>query len=89
MPRISEDKKKKISEQILHFLFVKFPTPMFTVEVAKEIARDEEFVKALLLRLEKERLVVKISKNQDGYEYKKRLRWRLSNNMQETYETLQ
>ena len=89
MPQISEEKKNKISEQILHYLFTKFPQPMFTADVAKEIARDEEFVKLLLLKLEKEKLIIKVCKNSEGYEYKRRLRWRLSNKMQETYKALQ
>lgn len=89
MPRISEEKKNKISEQILHYMFTKFPQPVFTVDVAKEIARDEEFVKMLLLKMARENLVVKITKNSEGYEYRRRLRWRLSNQMYDTYQALQ
>ena len=49
MPRISESKKKKISEQILSYLFLISPKQVFTSNIAKELARDEEFIKKLLL----------------------------------------
>jgi hypothetical protein len=89
MPRISEKKREKISEQILHYLFSKFPKPLFTSDIAVEIARDEEFIKTLLIELEKKGYLLKITKNPEGNEYKRRLRWRLSNKTQETYSNLQ
>ena len=89
MPHISNEKINKIIEQVIQFLYTKFPNPLFTSEIAKEVARDEEFMKDLLLLLEKKGLVVKITKNPEGYEYKIRLRWRLSNKAQETYSGLQ
>ena len=51
--RISDQKKEKIVQQILHFLYQSFPKNPFTAEIAREIARDEEFVKKLLLELKK------------------------------------
>jgi predicted transcriptional regulator len=89
MPRISEEKKEKISEQILSLLFSKYPGSLFTVEVAKNLARDEEFIKDMLFRLVNKDLIVKITKNPEGYSYKRRLRWRLSNKAQEAYSKLQ
>ena len=89
MPRISEKKRERICEQILHYLFSEFPKPQFTSEIAVEIARDEEFIKILLLELEKKGHLLKITKNPEGYDYKRRLRWRLSNKTQETYSNLQ
>ncbi len=76
--RISEDKKNKISEQILSSLFDKSPQALFTSQIAKELARDEEFTKDLLQELEKKGLIVKISKNSQGLDYSRRQRWRLS-----------
>lgn len=75
---ISKEKKEKISEQILAHLYFKNPKPIFTFHIAKEIARDEEFVKKLLKELKKKELVIEIKKNPEGKEYIKRSRWKLS-----------
>jgi len=85
MPQISKQKKEKIQEQILSHLYSIFPKQVFTAEIAREIARDEEFIKSLLADLEKKELVVKVNKNPDGNIYSRRLRWRLSNKAQEAY----
>jgi predicted transcriptional regulator with HTH domain len=89
MPTISLAKKEKISEQILLHLFSVFPNQIFTSDIAKEIARDEEFVKKILIELEKKELVTKIDKNPSGYKYTKRTRWRISNKSYEVYKKLQ
>lgn len=89
MPTISETKKQKISEQILSHLFLNFPKQLFTSDIAKEIARDEEFTKKLLIFLEGKELVIKINKNSKGDSYLKRARWRLSNKAQEVYSKRQ
>lgn len=85
MPRISSEKIEKISEQILSYLYSVFPRLVFTVDVAREIARDEEFVKRLLFDLQGKGLVVGVDKNAKGEVYARRLRWRLSNRAHEVY----
>ncbi len=75
---ISKEKKEKISEQILAYLYLTNPKPLFTFHIAKEIARDEEFVKSLLKDLKKKEFVVEITKNPQGKDYLKRSRWKLS-----------
>lgn len=85
MPQISEQNKEKISEQIISYLFLIFPKQIFTADVAKELARDEEFTKTLLLSLEKKKLVIKVDKNPKGHQYSRRLRWRISNKAYEIY----
>ena len=85
MPRISDEKIEKISEQILHYLYGVFPKLVFTVDVARELARDEEFVKRLLLGLEEKGAVVRIGKNSKGEVYLKRMRWRISNRAHAVY----
>lgn len=87
--KISQEKKEKIYEQILAFLFSVSPKPVFTVTIAKEIARDEEFVKNLLLDLKKKGLVVEVKKNTKGVNYLKRSRWKLSNETYLAYLNLQ
>jgi len=76
--KISEKKRDKISEQILAFLYTSSPKPVFTFYIAQEVARDEEFVKNLLISLKKKNLVSEIKKNPDGKPYLKRSRWKLS-----------
>lgn len=75
---ISKEKKEKISEQILAHLYITNPKPIFTFHIAKEIARDEEFVKSLLKELKKKDFVIEIKKNPEGKDYLKRSRWKLS-----------
>lgn len=78
MPQISKQKRDKISEQILEYLFAVSPEAQYTNKIASEIVRDEEFTKAILLELEKAKLVVSVDKNSKGDNYSRRLRWRLS-----------
>lgn len=86
MPPLSKAKQEKISEQILHLLFTLSPEAKFTSDIAKEIARDEEFIKRLLLDLEKKRLVFQVRKNALGIDYKRRQRWRLSTEAYNIYK---
>jgi len=85
MPQISQQKKDKIQEQVLHHLFDKSPQPLFTSQIAAEIARDEEFTKTLLTTLKEKSLVTEVNKNPKGIPYLKRQRWRLSNHAFDAY----
>ena len=76
--KISDKKRDKISEQVLALLYSLPLKPVFTSHIAQEVARDEEFVKNLLLELKEKNLVTEIKKNPDGKPYLKRSRWRLS-----------
>ncbi|MBX4196503.1 hypothetical protein KW805_02865 [Candidatus Pacearchaeota archaeon] len=89
MPKISQQKKDKISEQILHYLFSITPEMKFTAQIADEIARDEEFTKKILNDLMQKNLVIPITKNKDGTQYVQRQRWRLSNDAFEAYKRQQ
>lgn len=86
MPRVSKEKRDKISEQILHYLFSACPDSKFTSEIARETARDEEFTKVLLLELQKKKLIIGIGMNKKGIKYLKRQRWRLSNHVFDVYK---
>jgi len=85
MPPISQVKKDKISEQILHHLFSVSPQPKFTAQIAREVARDEEFTKTLLIGLKTKGLIIEVAKNGTGTDYLRRRRWRLSNSTFEAY----
>jgi len=89
MPRISQQKIEKISEQVIYYLYSIFPKQIFTSDIAKELARDEEFMKKILINLEKKGLVIKINKNPQGLQYSKRLRWRISNKAYNIYKNNQ
>lgn len=85
MPVISKQKKDKIQEQIIFHLYNIFPKQVFTSDIAKETARDEEFIKALLIDLQKKDLATCIMKNPQGIKYEKRMRWRISNKAYDVY----
>ncbi len=87
--RISQEKKNKISEQILAYLYSINPKPSFTAHIAREIARDEEFIKNLLKELKKKKLVIEIKKNPKGIDYLRRSRWKLSDKAYEIYKKSQ
>ena len=76
--KISNKKREKISEQILALLYSTSPKTLFTSHIAEEIARDEEFVKKLLINLKEKKLVLEVKKNPQGIIYKRRSRWKLS-----------
>ncbi|MCH7567827.1 MAG: hypothetical protein IIA87_00225 [Nanoarchaeota archaeon] len=86
MPPISKQKKDKISEQMIAYLFSMSPEAKFTAEIARETARDEEFTKFLLQELEKNKLIIRVKKSPLGVEYRRRERWRLSNQTYEIYK---
>jgi len=87
--RISEKKRQKISEQVLALLYFKSPQSLFTSQIAQEIARDEEFIKKILLELNKKSFILEIKKNSKGIQYLKRSRWRLSDNTYIAYKNHQ
>lgn len=87
--KISKEKRDKISEQILAFLYSQAPRSLYTVHIAKEIARDEEFIKNLLQELKKKSLIIEIKKNRKGKPYLRRSRWRLSELAYKSYKKAQ
>ena len=89
MPKISKQKKDKIAEQILHYLFSVSPEAKFTSDIAQEIARDEEFTKFLLQDLKSKSLLIEVKKNSSGIDYLRRQRWLLSNKVFDVYKKRQ
>ena len=84
--KISKQKREKISEQILAHLYSLTPKPLFTSHIAIELARDEEFIKKLLLDLKKRKLVTEIKKSPKGVDYLRRSRWKLTDKAYEVYK---
>lgn len=86
MTRVSEKNKDKIKESILSILYHNSPKSLFGAEIAREIIRDEEFVKKLLFELERKGLITAIKKSSNGIDYSKRIRWRLTNGAYKAYK---
>jgi len=84
--KISQEKRDKISEQILACLYHNFPKTRFTAEIARDIARDEEFTRTLLEELHAKNLVIPIKKNFKGILFSRRVKWRLSNKAYDAYK---
>jgi predicted transcriptional regulator with HTH domain len=89
MPKISKQKQERIAEQILHYLFSISPEAKFTSDIAKEIARDEEFIKYLLNDLKIKKLVLEVKKNPNGEDYIKRQRWRITPEAHQVFKKAQ
>lgn len=87
--KISEQKRAKICEQILYYLFTESPKLLYTSYIAREMARDEEFIKVLLLELKKKKLVTEVKKNKEGIDYIRRSRWKLSSSVYDFYKKKQ
>jgi len=86
--RLSQEKREKIQEQVASFLLHIYPQSKFTAEIAREIARDEEFCLNLLRDLENKKIVSRVIKNPKGMMYSRRIRWRLSSQAYSTYKDL-
>ena len=87
--KISEQKIEKISEQVLAYLFSRNPQSIFTAHIGREIARDEEFIKKILISLKKKKLVIEVKKNKEGLDYLRRSRWKLSTEAYNSYKQAQ
>ncbi len=88
MPRISKIKEEKIQESILGILFQESPNAIFTYDVAKELARDEEYTKKLLESMESKKLITGIRKNPRGIEYSRRIRWQMHPEVYNSYKSV-
>ncbi len=87
--KISQKKEEKILEHILAYLYSINPKPIFTSKIAEEIARDEEYIKKLLLNLKKKNLVKEIKMNPKGIPYTRRSRWKLTEKTFHIYNSKQ
>ena len=87
--KLSQTKKDKIAEQILSYLYHCFPKEPFTAEIAREVVRDEEFIKKILFDLKEKNFVISIRKNIKGEPFSRRLKWRLSNKVYDVYHSKQ
>ena len=87
--RLSEEKRKKIAEQIIGLLYLQNTQPLFTSQIANDLVRDEEFIKTLLLELEQKQLIIRVEKNASGETYTRRVRWRIAPKVYNLYKQKQ
>ena len=87
--RLSKEKRQKIQEQIISYLLDIYPQARFTAEIAREVARDEEFCLNLLRDIENKKILSKVIKNPKGSMYIRRIRWRLSTQAHSSYQQAQ
>jgi len=83
--RLSKEKRDKIAEQVLATLYQSFPKQLFTAQIARELARDEEFIKRLMFQLKEKGLVTAIKRNKQGVPFIRRIKWQLSTNAYNAY----
>ena len=88
MSKISPQKKEKIKEEILSLLYETSPRSLFTIQIAEEIIRDNEFAKKLLLELKSKSLVEEIKRSKGGSTYLKRTKWKLTQEAYSAYKKL-
>ncbi len=86
MSQLSKEKRDKIMSNILSLLYSTYPQSLFTSEISREEARDEEFIKRLLIELENKGLVKAIKKNPLGISYIRRIRWTLTPGAHKIYK---
>lgn len=77
MASLSPKTKQLLKDDIVSVLFEKAPVGLFANEIALDLRRDNEFVKGLLLELEKVGVVERVEKSFSGRKYRKRIRWRI------------
>ena len=73
MSRISAEKFQRIAEAALGVLVEKYPLPLTTRAIARELARDNEFAGKILRFLEEKKLVERAGKG-----YARWVKWRLT-----------
>lgn len=78
MVKISEKNIKLLQDDILSILYDQPLRPMFTNEIAKELRRDNEFTKKILLDLKEKGVVEVVKKSSKGYDYITHMKWRIT-----------
>ena len=82
MVRLSEETTKLLKEDILSILYERPLVPLFTYQISRELRRDNEFTKTLLLNLKEEGLVEEIKKGKTGV-FLARRKWKIPNKVLE------
>ena len=86
MSKISPNTINLLKDDIISILYENNLKPLLTIEIAKELRRDKEFTKRLLLELKEKGILTQIKKNNKGKEYIKRSKWLIKPDIIQTYK---
>lgn len=87
MVGLSQKKREALMNEINSVLYYEAPiNGMFTKQIADKLIRDKEFIKNLLLEMEKRGWVEKVKKNKRNYNYMSRRRWVLSDDVRRIFD---
>lgn len=81
MSKLSDKKIEKVKSDVLSLLYENNLKPLYTFQIAEEIARDDEFVLKLLRNLEKNGLVKQANKGN-------RRRWFMTDEAYKAYSQI-
>ena len=85
MSKISFNTINLLKDDIISILYENNLKPLLTIEIAKELRRDKEFTKKLLLELKEKGILNEIKKNNKGKDYIKRSKWLIKPDIINTY----
>ena len=87
MVGLSQKKREALMNEINSILYYEAPiNGMFTKQIADKLIRDKEFIKGLVLEMEKKGWVKKVKKNKRDYNYISRRRWILSDEIRKLFD---
>jgi len=78
LSRVSQKSFQKVAEQVLGILYDRFPSPLSTNAISKELGRDNEFTGKVLNFLHEKRFVALSRVSKSGSQYSSKKCWRLS-----------
>ena len=87
--KLSTIKKERIYEQIFLYLYRIYPKNPFTAEIAREVIRDEEFIKKILFELKDKNLIIALRKNSKGVVFTRKIKWKLPTQIYDIYHSKQ
>lgn len=87
MSKISQKTRESLMNEINSILYYEAPIKgMFTKQIADKLIRDKEFIRDLLLEMERRGWIKKLGINKRNYEYIKRRKWILSDNIKKLFD---
>jgi len=78
MSRLSQKNFQKVAEQVLGILYERYPSPLSTNAISKEMGRDNEFTGKVMDFLHTKRFVALCRVSKTGKQFSTRKCWRLS-----------
>ena len=88
MVKLSSNTINLLKDDIISILYENNLNPLLTMEIAKELRRDKEFTKRLLIELKEKGVIDQIKKNNKGKDYIKRSRWIINPGVLNKYNEL-